>query len=241
MAALPRKGQEPEMNDGLLELMIRYAAFGFRDWNENANRPAKDMAMRCLRNNIVESDWDAQDQVRRAVNGGGSKFLPVPMHRHRGIGRCFFLPRTTGQPGAGSLAFDLVLMIVRQNEAAGRDDGLDGNAALAFRFEAPEPDDENHDYPHVQLCRKVARREFDVVGVPEWIPDSYPAFPLPCSNPLHLFLAMMLAVHGHGGGVDTVLQNIFTDTGRLTLIRQYLDDVDAMLGRRTDAGAAGSR
>ena len=76
------------------------------------------------------------------------------------------------------------------------------DAALAFRFETPSeagPKGEPglHHFHHMQLTRTL--RPFgDVHGVPPWIPESFPTFPLDADTPLGLMLSMLLALYGFG-------------------------------------------
>lgn len=201
----------------LLVLMEDYAVLGYVEWNETTSGRTRDREKIRLRHNIVESDWQTRSQVRNVHSRRPASFMPIPKYRHDGINRCFFLPRRVGEDGDLTLAFDLVLFVTDDVE-------------LAFRFEPADSPGYSHDYPHVQFCRQVAERQLDLAGVPTWIPDSYPAFPLPSSDPLRLFLAMLVAVHGRSGGVDHVIRETFQRVGRPADADQYVRLIAEMLG-----------
>ncbi len=78
----------------------------------------------------------------------------------------------------------------------------DRDAALAFRFETPSeagPKGEPglHHFHHMQLT-KTLRPFGEVHGVPGWIPESFPTFPLDAGTPFGLVLSMLLALYGFG-------------------------------------------
>lgn len=96
------------------------------------------------------------------------------------------------------MAFDLVLIV-------------DDDQSLGFRFEpADKTEDSSHGYGHVQMnC--LLQKTIEVKGIPKWLPDSYPAFPMTSSEPLRMFLLMATSVHGYGKGMVTVLERVFHD------------------------------
>ena len=154
---------------------------------------------------------------------------PAPNWGHSGIEFCFFMPRTINDCyNHEQVAFDLFLLVKGENN-------------LALRFEPADEVGYSHSYAHVQLCRKVGKgsSEFIPKGVPNWVPDSYPAFPLPSSEPLKLFLSMATALHGRSGGIDKVLREIFQKAGRPSKASAYLQVLDEMLDNssvRTEGG-----
>ena len=99
------------------------------------------------------------------------------------------------------MAFDLFLFVKEQN-------------CLAFRFEPPDKPNWSHNYPHVQLSRDLLHRTVKPKGIPSWLPDSYPAFPLPSSDPLKMFLSLVTAVHGRHKGFESILVEMFQTAGR---------------------------
>ena len=202
----------------VFDLMEAYAVWGYQDWNENTSEQVRRRAMTCLNQKIVESDWQVRAQVRKRHDSKKKKFMPVPKYRHDGIDRCFFMPRSVGNDHEPKLAFDLFLLV---NQAKN----------LAFRLEPADQPRRSHNYAHVQFCRRMMGGDFDPVGVPSWIPDSYPAFPLPSSEPVQLFLAMLTAVHGRSGGVERVLQDIFQRQSQPTNAAKCVELLGKMLGR----------
>ena len=109
--------------------------------------------------------------------------------------------------------------------------------SLAFRLECSS--EGSHGYSHLQLTPKLEKLgligwgEGDEQGggLPKWLPDSYPAFPVPAENWTEMFLAMMTAVHGHRGGVDDLIKDILREENRAQDVRKYIDVLDKMLSR----------
>lgn len=80
----------------------------------------------------------------------------------------------------------------------------DAPHSLAFRFEKGDVGS-LHGFWHMQFARKVKLADgsdLSLKGVPEWLPDSWPAFPIPGDSWLDVFLVMLAAVHGFGGADD---------------------------------------
>ena len=196
-------------NPDLYELMKRYAAVGFEDWNAT-NGATRKRAQVCLQYQILESEHH--------ITRTPAKFLPMPKLRGKGIDFGFFMPRTINYHGHEKLAFDLFLLV-------------SGSKNLAFRFEPADNPNRSHNYAHIQFCRKFRRghSEFKPIGLPQWLPDSYPAFPLPSSEPLDLFLFMATALHGRRGGIDAILKEIFQKAGRTLKAVEYLELLDKKL------------
>ncbi len=202
--------------------MEAYALLGFSEWNNETDLIQKRERLR-LKQKVVANEWALRAQIRNVTNtnfdGDATSFMPIRRCRHDGINRCFFLPRRVGNDG--SLAFDLVFFVTQHEE-------------LAFRFEPADPPDYSHNYPHVQFSRMVAGRRVKLDGVPCWIPDSYPAFPLPSSEPLRLFLAMLVTVHGRSGGAEKVIRDMFQRANRPRLAVGYLQTLREMLDPRVN-------
>jgi len=104
----------------------------------------------------------------------------------------------------------------------------DTSHSLAFRFEREDPGS-LHGYWHMQFAREVklsGEPNLPLNGVPNWLPDSWPALPIPGKDWLDVFLVMLTAVHGFGGadeddephgepeGVDGVLKGLWQRAGR---------------------------
>jgi hypothetical protein len=204
----------------LSDLMLLYARRGVADWIDwkKTQSELRKRAGECLGTKIAENDAEAAVTLNTVYNGRNKdrlRFIPMPKHRKGGIERCFFLPIREVRNGKEKWAFDLFLLVGAKN-------------CLAFRFEQAHPAPSTHDFGHIQMSRKMLRKEIIPKTLP-WIPDSYPAFPIPTSDPLRMFLCVATAVHGYGGGVMTVLQEIFQSASRLGELGLYVDELKQVL------------
>ncbi len=184
--------------------MTLYARQGIRDWAA-APTILRRRAIEHLGGSIAENDSEAAQTIYNFNNGkkqGQLKFIPMPKHRMAGIERCFFLPlRKISRAGQETAGFELFLLVTNDR-------------CLAFRFEPADAPPSAHDYGHVQLCRIVRQQSILIKAIPEWLPDSYPAFAISSSNPVKMFLCMTTAVHGYYDGVLKVLRDIFQNANR---------------------------
>lgn len=201
-----------------LELMKLYARRGIDDWKSAPNELRK-RAQDCLGTGIADHDYEANTTIHTIYNGTSStqlSFIPMPKHPAGGIERCFFLPvRELASGGQETLAFELFLLVARKD-------------CLAFRFE-PARAASAHNYGHMQLSRKMLKKTIEVKGIPDWLPVTYPAFPMLTSEPLKVFLCMITAVHGYQGGSVTVLQDVFQRASRMSELAFYLAELKKML------------
>jgi hypothetical protein len=189
------------------DLMTRYARRGIANWGDAPNH-VKQRAMAALSNNIATHVHEVQQTIK-TLNAAGRKFIPMPRINHDGILFCFFLPMRVVNGENVRFAFDLFLLI-------------DDEHCLGFRFEPADPPDHSHAYGHVQMNRGMLGGNLPVNGIPEWVPDSYPAFPICSSDPLQMFLSMATSLHGYGsgyvGGMQDILREAFQnqplDVGR---------------------------
>jgi hypothetical protein len=200
-----------------LELMRLYARRGIADW-KTAPTELRGRAARCLGTAIAENEAEANVSIYTLYdekNASRLRFIPMPKHPTGGIERCFFIPvRELQSGGKETVAFELFLLVARTD-------------CLAFRFEPAHAARSVHNYAHVQFSRKMLRKTIDVKGVPEWLPDSYPAFPTLTAEPVGAFLCMVTAVHGYKNGCTAVLQDIFA--GRLGELALYLNELKRIL------------
>ena len=206
------------MADDLDKLMLAYSRKGMQDWRD-ADAALKSAARRCLRNAIAEQQQD----VNFTVDGRHTdpQFIPMPRHEGADFEWCFFLPKKVN----GELRSLILFILVN---CARRD-------CIAFRFEGSQRG--RHGYAHLQLTSKLKNLGLtatpDVDGqsqcLPEWLPDSYPAFPIPARNWTEMFLAMVTAVHGHSGGVDVLIQEIFQEVQRPHDARRCMNVLEKML------------
>lgn len=182
------------MSQDLIALLKQYARRGIQDWkSERLNaeqKQAKEKARLTLNHaRIIEAPEQADifiNNVVKDAKDGGCKFIPMPTINHDKIKRCFFSVRLQKE---GKTAFDLLLFI-------------DDEKWLGFRFEPADSERSSHGYGHVQMNRAMCGGNHQIKGIPEWLPDSYPAFPLPTSEPLKMFLSMAVSVHGFGHGYE---------------------------------------
>ena len=79
-------------------------------------------------------------------------------------------------------------------------------------------------YSHVQFTRTVLNSVCPFG--PTWLPTNDPAFPTPARDPLEMFLAMVVAVHGFHGGMDTLLREICQEAN---YAREYIRKLTEML------------
>lgn len=204
-------------NPDYLELMKLYARRGLTDW-KNTPFELRKRAEKCLGNAIADNEAQANITIQTLYNGQNIeqlRFIPMPKHPSKGIDRCFFLPIRQMRPGgAETVAFDLFLLVTRTE-------------CLAFRFEPAHPGPTLHDYGHMQLSRSMLRKNIQVTGIPDWLPDTHPAFPVLATEPLKVFLCMVTAVHGYTTGCTTVFQEILA--GRPGELKMYLDILKKML------------
>jgi hypothetical protein len=190
----------------LKELMKLYARRGIADWNAAPNA-SKQLASFALANGIAQKEWEANRTIEANLRGGADErgmFIPMPRINHSDILHCFFLPINH----EGKTAFDLLLIVGSEQ-------------CLGFRFEPADRPDRTHGYGHVQMNRSMFRKTMEVKGIPQWVPDSYPAFPIRSSEPLRMFLSMATSIHGYEKGMIPLLQNVFEN--RPTQAAGYLE------------------
>lgn len=205
----------------LWDLMKLYARRGIADWRDAAitSGGLRKRAQDCLGTAIADNETEAFTTMTTLYNQANInrlRFIPMPKHPKRGIERCFFLPiREIKSGGQEIVTFDLFLLVQQRD-------------CLAFRFEPAHPLPSAHNYGHVQMNQQMIRKTIQT-AVPSWLPIKYPAFPIATSNPLRVFLAMVIAVHGYSTGLVTVLQDVFQKANRVREATLYLDELEKML------------
>lgn len=206
-------------------LMRLYALRGVNQWTQPANYNLRQTAKRSILDGIVENEAG----VGQVVSKGAPKFLPMmelPGRKRAGYEWCFFLPLSQG----GQLVSLVLLWLAQQGGSSA------GQTALAFRFERDRETESRHRYWHMQLTRKIkvpGGKDIDVKRLPGWLPDSYPAFPVPGESCLDMFLAMLTAVHGYPNGVEDVIKGLWQRASQPQEARFYLKRLKAM-GVATD-------
>ena len=187
--------------------MKQYALQGLHDWNENTEEGVKQRAANCLNNKILSSEWELHTEIKSPRL---AKFFPMPKVGYgRDVEHCFFRPKLYQAGGVENWSFVLFVLVQERK-------------CLAFRFEPAGRDGSRHDYAHMQFCRNIIGEDLLISGMPDWIPERDPAFPLPSSNPTKLFLSMAIAVHGRSGGVDRVIVEVFQKASQVNVSKKYI-------------------
>jgi hypothetical protein len=189
-------------NDAV-DLMKSYAIHGINDWSRVTDA-VKSRARKLLEYRLAENEAQAMNAIAYAYGAKKPEmFIPMPMVHHKGIEHCFFLP---SRDVNNRTSFQLLLL-------------CEGRNCLGFRFDPPQTG--THMYSHIQMNRKMGKKDIEVVGLPNWVPTRYPAFPLCSSDPLRMFLSMTTSVHGFRKGMGEVLQTAFAREP--AQMKKYLD------------------
>jgi hypothetical protein len=194
----------------LTKLMKLYARRGIEEWND-AHETSKRIARFALANRIAQKEWEANRVIDANLKGGADErcmFIPMPRVNHSGIMHSFFLPINED----GRMAFDLLLVV-------------DFEESLGFRFEPADAPERAHGYGHIQMNRSMFRRTMEVSGIPKWLPNHYPAFPIRSSEPLPMFLSMATSVHGYETGMKQILPQLFPNEP--ITAKKYLSALEA--------------
>ena len=206
-----------ESNDGkwLNELVLPYAKLGVREWakqNSEVRRRAERLRVEIADisnvQNAVMSPFKADGQSELAL-------IPMPCSP-RSVSCAFFAPIRASATG---LSFDLVV--------------LNNGGQIAFRFEPRDTlPTTTHGYEHVQLSKSIGHRTRSLPQSPDWLPDSYPCFPIRGDCVASRFLTMAIAMHGYPIGIDNVLQQIFQN--RPKQAKDYLGFIRHLLNGESD-------
>lgn len=202
------------------DVVEAYARLGVDHW-VTQDRDVRSEASQALSVNVADDVHTAVRAVRSPFRAGAEEHLvliPIPcLPDKRGL--AFFAPINAG----ATVAFDLVLLLDEHRHT------------IAFRFEpADAGDEQSHGYDHVQLSRSLGHRTTRLGNALDWLPDSYPAFPIATQDMRDRFLAMAVAMHGYPRGVMRVLRQA---TAGSPLERDCLDRIKALLRLSTNSGA----
>ncbi len=156
------------------------------------------------RRSLLASAEEAEVTIE-VMNSGttNTRFIPMPNPRPNDIEYSFFMPIST----SSGTAFDLLLL-------------CRGDYWFGFRFEPA--DRTTHEYGHIQMNRRMRGGEVCIPGPPEWLPTSYPAFPLRTSEPMQMFLSMIVSIHGYPKFMDDVLKKTIAAPGRRQVVSEML-------------------
>jgi len=219
----------------LFDLIELYARRGVDDWAKAPPNLQSRAATCFMATQIATSYQDAADTLSTIYNGTNANklsFIPMPKPgKSQKIDRCFFLPIRQKTASGEKMYFELVLLV-------------SGTDCLAFRFEPADRPTWRHGYGHIQMNKKMLKKTINIGGIPQFIPDSYPAFPISTSSPLRMFFAMGTAVHGYADrGFAHLLVDVFQTAGRTSDSKPYLAELALFLGgtirHRVDPGWKG--
>ncbi len=179
------------------EFLMPYALLGWEEWSKT-DEALRNPWRNCLEGNVVAN----HHEVRQVVSDPSSwrndsrfPLIPMPKTQDR-IERAFFLPILEPVEGSSPQhSFDLFTIVKNKN-------------CLAFRWELGHNGQSTHGYSHMQMSRRLAKRELSLSSLPGWIPDDYPAVPVRASNSFGLFLCMVTALHGLEGGILRLLNDV---------------------------------
>lgn len=206
-------------NPDFADLIEKYAMRGLKDWSQ-AGQDLRTRASRLLANKIVENVGEVRQIAQVIFNpiaDGKLRFIPMPSfpaQQDSYFERAFFAPIGYQEADSHKVSFDLFLMVKN-------------GQCLAFRFEPGHGAGQTHDYAHLQLTRKLLRKTLDVAGIPDWLPVSYPAFPMHGEGPVTMFLCVAAAVHGHSLGAIDLLKEIYA--GQPLHVAMYIDQLKTTL------------
>ena len=200
----------------LLRLMQRYASKGVSDWRAYRRDRQRQETASYLGTSIAGSDQEAQAELKKGASGKGVGFIPMPQSEAAGIEWGFFAARRETQDAKDGWVFDLFLLLPEERH-------------IGFRFEpADRYSDARHGFSHVQLSWRFVHRAVEPKLPLKWLPDSYPAFPIPGRESLDRFLMLVVAMHGYPGGTGDLLRDI--EPNRATVVQQCTDRLHGLLG-----------
>ena len=204
-----------------MELMRGYAITGVRDWRE-APASTKQNAVECLAPMyLADREQHIDDVLRQKKSSLSPKFIPMPRPsfgksaKKKRFQWTFFSPVGLDDRSKDIISFEL-LILYKQKQC------------LAFRLEPGHPESKAHNYTHLQFNQELYKKRIQVEGIPSFISDSFPAFPLPGSDTISLFFAMIVAVHGYEGARKIMLR-IFHQENDINKYGKYSRALDALL------------
>ena len=209
----------------LVELMRRYVRKGVSEWCEDYPLEARRNTERTLKLQIAQSEHDAVTALYRNRRRTGAEFIPMPrLEAPKKIKWAFFAPRRETADSADGWMFDLFLLLERGRH-------------IGFRLEPADGyEDARHGFSHVQLSWRFGHRQVEPAGALKWLPDSYPAFPLPGSESMDRFLMLLVALHGFPVGTGELLREM--DPSRPGWGKGFANRLSGLLGGRGNGGAA---
>ena len=206
------------MSVSVEEFAVAYAKLGVAHWNSEL--PQVKSKAGSMGVEIAASEELAQQAVETPFGSSASDdeqmyLVPMPCGQRK-VYAAFFAPWLPSQSGSADLSFDLVVLSQQ-------------SGPVAFRFEAGSvTTDTMHGYDHAQLSESLGGGKVALANPISPLPKTYPAFPIPSTDTLTRFLALVVAMHGYPRGIDHILEQAFS--GRPDQRKTCLDLARAMLG-----------
>lgn len=157
-------------------------------------------------------------------------FIPAPRSESNQFAVAFFMPKFAfGKKGKFACSFNILLWIDDNDPAE-----ADGKT-VAFRLDPPDSPQSNrsspHCYSHIQLSPKVLRPELNTSLSANWVPSSYPAFPIYHATPVAFFATLTTSVHGYDPATErkyaiATLTDAIKDANRK---RKVLTEIDRLM------------
>ena len=204
-----------------MEFMRGYAIRGLRDWNEKASDSIRQNAAGCLAHKYLESrDEYIESVFLQKTSSSLPRFIPMPQpgfgkQERKRIQWTFFAPIRFDDTSQDTFRFELLILYEKKQ-------------CLAFRLEPGHRESKSHKYAHLQFNQKLYNKKVQVTGIPHFISDSFPAFPLPGSDTISLFFSMVVAVHGYEG-TQIIMRRILEEDGNMRKFAKYSSALDASL------------
>lgn len=197
----------------LEELVCRYALAGVEEWQRSKSTAARLTAAQLLCTKVAASEHDATQAVYNRKTGENGCLLPARELTASDIEWAFFKPRQDA--AEAQWMFDVVFWLKDQKHICFRLEPADGGK------------DARHGYSHVQLSWRFNGKQSVPRKPLRWLPDSYPAFPVPGKCSLDRFLMLVTALHGFPACTSTVLERLWI--GRPKKCKEYVDRVRGLL------------
>ena len=219
----------------LQELMYQYALKGIQDWKNSEIRKAKSSVQKLLNARIVETDFEASRAVDPVKHKGHEELVPMPKLTTDSIEWAFFTPRREVDDHDGEWMFDLVLLLPDHQppdsqppDSQPPDSQPPDSRHICFRLEpADQLEGTRHGYSHMQLSWRFHGKQTEPEKPLKWLPDSYPAFPIPGKCSLDRFLMLVVALHGFPSCTQTLLRYLKRE--RPVKAREFLKRVRVLL------------
>lgn len=196
-------------------LMRWYALCGLEDWRKTSDFTRAKIREQLGLSTVVSNKGELDQALSTPWNHDEldrHKVIPMPYCNQKYGANWFFLPI---RQAVYEFSFEAIVLIQNKH-------------VLAFRFELAHSGSP-HDYGHVQFMRTIRKGE-TTAGIEPWIPDSYPAFPIGASDPLELFLAMAVSVHGNTGAFVDLLLEMCRQNSRSGEFFYYQEKLKVILG-----------